>query len=93
MHPVDEFARLKAEIRGLEARAAALRGRFLDPSQPRRSNRYEVLVRSQTRRTFKKDLLPPEILNDPCYWEESRSEMVTVREIAADGSFEVVERS
>ena len=93
MHPVDEYARLKGEIRGLEARAAELRDGFLDPTKSRRSNCFEVLVRSQVRRMFKKDLLPPEILNDPKFWEESRSEVVIVREIAPMAAeFEVIER-
>jgi hypothetical protein len=92
MHPVDEFARLKAEIRELETKAAVLRDGFLNPATPRRSNRFEVVVKIQTRRTFKKDLLPPEILTDPRFWEENRSEMVTVREIAPEAEFEVVER-
>jgi hypothetical protein len=79
MDPVDEFARLRAQIKELEDRAATLRAQFLHPGARLRSNQHEVVVRRQTRRVFHRDLLPPAVLHDPLYWTETRSETVLVR--------------
>jgi hypothetical protein len=49
MDPVDEFARLKAEIRRLQDRADVLRASFLQPAVRLRSNRFEVTVERQKR--------------------------------------------
>ncbi|MDP3195094.1 hypothetical protein [Tabrizicola sp.] len=45
MDPVDEFARLKAEIRQLQDRADALRDGFLKPGARLQSNRFEITVK------------------------------------------------
>ena len=82
MDPVDEFARLKAEIKRLQDRAEVLREGFLRPGVRLRSNRFEVTVKRQRRRVFQKDRLPEAVLSDPRYWEERESEIVTCREIA-----------
>ena len=79
MDPVDEFAKLRAEIQVLEGRAAVLRDSFLRPGVRLRSNGYEVVVTNQRRRLFQKDRLPASVLNDPSYWLESVSKVVTVK--------------
>jgi hypothetical protein len=84
MDPVEEFARLKEAIRLLEDRAAVLREAFLKPGARLRSNGHEIVVRTQTRRVFQKDRLPPQVLQDPAYWAETSATLVTVREIGAD---------
>lgn len=81
MDPVDEFARLKAEIKRLQDRAEVLREGFLRPGARLRSNRFEVTVKRQKRRVFQKDRLPEAVLSDPRYWEERESEVVTFHEI------------
>ncbi|WP_155523096.1 hypothetical protein [Tabrizicola thermarum] len=81
MDPVDEFARLKAEIRRLQDRAEALREGFLKPGARLRSNRFEITVKRQKRRVFVKERLPESVLADPRYWEERESEVVTCHEI------------
>jgi len=83
MDPVDEYARLKTEVRRLQDRLEALREGFLRPGARLRSNRYEVQVRRQKRRIFLKDRLPQEVLTDPRYWEERESEVVTFRALDA----------
>lgn len=83
MDPVDEFARLKAEIRRLQDRADALRAGFLQPGVRLRSNRFEVTVKRQKRRVFLKERLPGHVLADPQYWEERESEIVTCHEISS----------
>ena len=79
MDPVDEYARLKTEVRRLQDRLEALREGFLRPGARLRSNQYEVQVRRQKRRVFLKDRLPPEVLADPRLWEERENEVVTFR--------------
>lgn len=83
MDPVDEYARLKTEVRRLQDRLEALREGFLRPGARLRSNQYEVQVRRQKRRVFLKDRLPPEVLADPRLWEERENEVVTFRELDA----------
>jgi len=82
MDPVDEFARLKAEIKRLQDRAEVLREGFLRPGARLRSNRFEVTVKRQRRRFFQKERLPEAVLADPRYWEERESEVVTCHEIS-----------
>ena len=79
MDPVDEYARLKTEIKRMQDRLEVLREAFLRPDARLRSNQYEVQVRRQKRRVFLKDRLPPEVLADPRYWEERENEVVTFR--------------
>ena len=79
MDPVDAYAKLKSDIRVLEDQAAALREGFLRPGARLRSNQHEVVIRQQSRRVFQKDLLPVVVLNDPRYWLETTSAIVTVR--------------
>lgn len=73
MDPVDEFARLRAEIKRLQDRAEVLRMGFLRPGARLRSNRFEVTVKRQRRRVFQKDRLPEVVLSDPRYWDERES--------------------
>lgn len=79
MDPVDEYARLKSEVRRLQDRLEVLREGFLRPGARLRSNQYEVQVRRQKRRVFLKDRLPAEVLADPRLWEERENEVVTIR--------------
>jgi hypothetical protein len=82
MDPVDEYARLKDEIRRLQDRAEVLRAGFLHPGARLRSNRYEITVKRQKRRVFQKDRLPQAVLDDPRYWEEREGEVVTCRALS-----------
>ena len=82
MDPVDTYARLKSDIRALEDQAADLRASFLRPGARLRSNQFEVVIRQQTRRSFQKDLLPPNVLNDPKYWSETAIDVVTLRPLS-----------
>ena len=90
MDPVDEFARLKAEIRRLQDRADELRDGFLRPGARLRSNRFEITVKRSPRRCFAKERLPEAVLADPRYWDERESEVVTCREIATFGADDIV---
>lgn len=83
MDAVDEFARLKAEIKRLQDRAEVLREGFLRPGARLRSNRFEVTVKRARRRVFQKDRLPEAVLADPRYWEDRESAVVTCQEITS----------
>jgi hypothetical protein len=83
MDPVDHYAKLKSDIRALEDQANALRASFLRPGARLRSNQFEVAVRKQRRRVFQKDLLPPQVLNDPRYWSETESVVVTLNALGS----------
>jgi hypothetical protein len=90
MDAVDEFARLKAEIKRLQDRAEVLREGFLRPGARLRSNQFEITVRRQKRRVFLRERLPEAVLADARYWEERESEVVTCRGIAGVGEEDVV---
>ena len=86
MDPVDHYARLKETIRGLEAEAAALREIFLRPGARLRSNQFQVTIRHQSRRVFQKERLPTQILNDPKYWSEATSPIVSVQPLSGSNA-------
>lgn len=79
MHPADEFAQVRSEIKRLETRAKTLRRRFLKGDVPLESNAHVVNVREQKRRVLMRDALPDHILDDPRFWEERCSPIVTVK--------------
>jgi hypothetical protein len=81
--PVDEFAELTETIRALGQRHRDLRLALLKPGVRRRSNRYEVVVRSQTRRTLDLTSLPAEILANPRYFKTTQSPIVTIRPLGS----------
>jgi hypothetical protein len=88
MDPVDEFARLKAEIRRLQERVEVLRADFLRPGARLRSNRFEITVKRQKRRVFNKDRLPETVLADARYWEERETEVVICRALRSNAKEE-----
>lgn len=83
MDPVDEFARIRAEIRKLKSREQELRQTFLQGGRLR-SNSHEVVVKTQKRRVFLRDKLPAAVLQDPAFWEERETSVVSVRELEDD---------
>lgn len=83
MHPADEYARLKEHIRLLEARAHALRHKFISGDAPLSSGIIEIQVKKQKRRVFIKDRLPDYILREPSLWDEAESDVVTYQSATA----------
>lgn len=86
MHPADEYARLKEQIRLLEARAHALHHKFISGDAPLSSGMIEIRVKKQTRRVFIKDRLPDYILREPSLWEDAESDVVTYQSATAGNS-------
>ena len=83
MDPVEEFAEIRAQIKALKTREEALRSLFISDDIRRKSNSHEVVIRETKRRIFLKDKLPAEILDDPQYWEERSSKIVTIKSLRA----------
>lgn len=82
LHPVDELALLRAEIRRLEEREAKLRALLLRPGAHLRGGIAQAEVKTTRRRTFLRDLLPATILSDPVMWEENVVRAVVIQPLA-----------
>lgn len=89
MNAIDEYVALKEQIRLMQDRADLLREGFLRPDARLRSNQTEIVVKSQNRRVFLRDRLPPAILADPFYWENRQSLVVTTRSLVVDDAEEL----
>jgi len=81
VHPVEELFALRAEIRTLKAREAALRAHLLRPASrvERCGPVHEVVISRQTRRVLLRDRLPREIHTDPNFWDLRVSEQLQIR--------------
>ncbi|MEM6906034.1 MAG: hypothetical protein AAF568_09085 [Pseudomonadota bacterium] len=82
LSPADELGLLRDEIRRLKAREAELREALISEPAARRGADFRVEVKEQTRRTFDRTLLPPEITDDPRFWKTSVSQVVKVVSLA-----------
>ena len=78
MHPADELAWLREEIRRLSCREAELRARFIAGCAPRHGTEASVTVRATRRAVFRRERLPAELLSDPRFWDTRLSHAVTV---------------
>lgn len=73
MDIVEKYLKLNDAIAELENRAFALRQDILrSGSQPR--NSQHAVERRQKERVFRPELLPPEILNNPKFWDMAEQE-------------------
>ena len=96
MHPADEYQHLKAEIRRLRFRANMIRDGFLSGELALQSNRVTVTIRQHTRRTIRREKLPPDISDDPNYWRNTTTPVLTVQDHAkvlecTEEDFDVIE--
>lgn len=78
--PADELALIRKEIRALRNREVELRKCFTEECDSGRFEgcEYDVEVRLQRRRVLAKHRLPPQILNDPQYFEIRTSPIVRI---------------
>jgi len=83
MHPADELAWLRVEIRRLCRREAELRDSFVAGRAPAEGVEARVVVRSARRAVFRRERLPAVILSDPAFWDARLTHTVTVE--ARDG--------
>ena len=75
MAPADELELVRAEIKRLKAREAALRDEVLAGATEAGQD-WRVEIVEQRRRTFDRSALPPEIADDPRLWKERVSRVV-----------------
>lgn len=103
MHPADELAMIRADLRRLKEREAFLRKGFLEMRLPPRGDEAVATVKVLKHRRLRQDRLPAHVLENADYWEtqivrhvhvdETRS--VAGRRFAAfvdDDTFDVIER-
>jgi hypothetical protein len=79
MHPADELAWLRAEIRRLTRREAELRARFVAGKADREGTEASVTVRRTRRCIFRRERLPAHVLADPGLWDETAQPTVLVK--------------
>ena len=87
MDIVEKYVKLNDTISQLEHEATALRYDLLRDGAHLQSNQYEGVVRQQWQRVLKTELLPPEILNDPRFWDVALREEVDVRPVEGCPAF------
>ncbi len=76
----DDLADIRAEILRLRRREAELRAALIAAPAHQRAGRWsEAEVSLRKRLIFNPYLLPPEIRQDPRYWEDRSAHLVTVR--------------
>lgn len=94
LHPADELAMIRDDIKRLKERETYLRNGFLRNTWPRRGAEAEVEVKSVHSRVLLRDKLPAAILNDPSYWQDRRLRQVRVKPLGAAllDNFDVFER-
>lgn len=85
MHPADELAWLRAEIRRLARREAELRDRFVTGEAPLEGVEARVIVRSSRRAVFRRERLPSDLLSDPALWDTQTTHTVTVQQRGREG--------
>ncbi|MCI2398856.1 hypothetical protein [Aliiroseovarius subalbicans] len=84
IHPVEELAEIRAEMRQLKAREAELRRYFLSEAAPACEGPFHrVDIRRQRARVFDKTRLPQVILSDPRFYKDRVSDVVKVQPVMA----------
>ena len=103
MHPADELAMIRTDIRRLREREDFLRKGFLSLRFPTRGDEAVASVKIVKQRRFCRDKLPQHLRDDPELWETKIIRQVHVDEtrtlagrmpafIASEMSDEVIER-
>ncbi len=103
MHPADELAMIRADLRRLKDREAFLRKGFLEMRHDTRGVDAVATVKVLKQRRFRRDRLPPHVLDNADYWDTQIVRQVQVDEarnvsgrtpafIVEDGEFDVIER-
>lgn len=103
IHPADELAMIRADLRRLKEREAILRNGFLSLRLPLRGHDAVATVKILKEKRFLRDRLPQHVLDNADYWETKVVRHVHVDDtrnvsglkpafIVEDGEFDVVER-
>ena len=103
LHPADELAMIRADLRRLKEREAVLRNGFLSLRLPTRGDDAVATVKILKEKRFLRDRLPQHVLDNADYWETKVIRHVHVDEarkvsgrrpafIVEDGEFDVIDR-
>lgn len=103
IHPADELAMIRSDLRRLKEREEYLRKGFLTLRLPTRGDEAVATVKIVKERKFCRDRLPKHVLDDPSLWEMKVTRHVHVDEvqgfsnrmpafIANDASGDVIEQ-
>lgn len=87
IHPADELAMIRADLRRLKEREAFLRKGFLTKKLPMRGDEAVATVKILKQRRFRRDLLPQHVLDNADYWETQ-----VVRHVHIDAAAKVPRR-
>ncbi len=83
IHPADELAMIRADLRRLKEREAFLRKGFLTKRLPTRGADAIASVKILKQRRFRRDLLPQHVLDNADYWETEVVRHVCIDDIGA----------
>ncbi|PUB17578.1 hypothetical protein [Yoonia sediminilitoris] len=89
LHPADELALVREDMKRLQEREAFLRDGFLRQSWSRRGSEAEVEIKAVHSRVLRRDKLPREIVNDPEYWEDRQVRHVRTKPLGYDQTDDV----
>lgn len=103
IHPADELALIRADLRRLKEREAFLRNGFLSMRLPTRGDDAVATVKILKQKRFLHDRLPQHMLDNEDFWETKVVRHVHIDEarkvsgrkpafIVEDGEFDVIER-
>ena len=81
--PADALGYIREEIAALKQREAELKSRLIAEGELA-GDAYDVEFCEVRRRVFRYDLLPPDLLRDPRYWDERLSVELRVVERTID---------
>lgn len=83
LYPADELALIRAQKRRLEDRERQLKEGYLSGRLNPVGYEATVEIKTATQHRLLKDRLPPEIRDDPQYWERREVRSVVLRKIGS----------
>ena len=83
MHPADELALIRSDLRRLKEREAFLRKGFLEMRHSPRGDEAVATVKILKKRQLRQDRLPPHVLENADYWETRIVRHVQVDPVAS----------
>ena len=93
LFPADELAMIRAQRRRLDDRERQLKDGYLSGRLNPVGYEATVEIKSATHHVLRKDLLPPEIRNNPDFWEKRVIRSVVLRKIGSNGIATIPQRA
>jgi hypothetical protein len=86
LYPADELALIRDRIKCLDLREQTLRDGYLSGRLNPVGYENSVEIKVQRRRRLRTDRLPPEIREEPRFWQETETRAVVVRKAGNRGA-------